>query len=136
MLRKYYPHYMELLKLGIPLVLTQAGQMSVQLIDNAMIGRSGTAALAASSFANNVYVVLMLLGLGIFLGVTPLVGHARGAHDDRPAENVVHDRMFRRDVDTVVEGLDQCRPDDGRPLAEDAGASRPRRSDRTCRPCP
>jgi multidrug resistance protein, MATE family len=83
MLRKYYPHYLELLKLGIPLVLTQAGQMTVQLIDNAMIGRSGTAALAASSFANNIYIVLMLLGLGIFLGITPLVGHARGANDDR-----------------------------------------------------
>lgn len=83
MLRKYYPHYLELLRLGIPLVLTQAGQMTVQLIDNAMIGRSGTAALAASSFANNLYIVLMLLGLGIFLGVTPLVGHARGANDDR-----------------------------------------------------
>jgi MATE family multidrug resistance protein len=83
MLRKYYPHYLELLKLGIPLVLTQAGQMTVQLVDNAMIGRSGTAALAASSFANNVYIVLMLFGLGIFLGVTPLVGHARGANDDR-----------------------------------------------------
>jgi MATE family multidrug resistance protein len=83
MLRKYYPHYVELMKLGIPLVLTQAGQMTVQLIDNAMVGRSGTAALAASSFANNVYIVLMLFGLGIFLGVTPLVGHARGANDDR-----------------------------------------------------
>ena len=83
MLQKYYPHYVELLKLGIPLVLTQAGQMTVQLIDNAMVGRFGTAALAASSFANNVYIVLMLLGLGIFLGVTPLVGHARGANDDR-----------------------------------------------------
>jgi MATE family multidrug resistance protein len=83
MLRKYYPHYLELLKLGIPLVLTQAGQMTVQLIDNAMIGRSGTAELAASSFANNLYIVLMLFGLGIFLGVTPLVGHARGANDDR-----------------------------------------------------
>jgi MATE family multidrug resistance protein len=82
MLRKYYPHYLELLKLGIPLVLTQVGQMTVQLIDNAMLGHSGTIALAASSFANNLYIVLMLFGLGIFLGVTPLVGHARGANDD------------------------------------------------------
>jgi multidrug resistance protein, MATE family len=83
MLRKYYPHYLELWKLGMPLILTQAGQMTVQLIDNAMIGRFGTAALAASSFANNIYIVLMLLGLGIFLGVTPLVGHARGSGDNR-----------------------------------------------------
>jgi multidrug resistance protein, MATE family len=82
MLRKYWPYYSRLLKLAIPLVLTQAGQMSVQLIDNAMVGRFGTAELAAASFANSIYVVIMLFGLGVFLGLTPLVGHARGANDD------------------------------------------------------
>jgi MATE family multidrug resistance protein len=83
MLQKYFPYYLRLLKLATPLVLTQAGQMTVQLIDNAMVGRFGTAELAAASFANSIYVVIMLFGLGIFLGVTPLVGHARGAGDDR-----------------------------------------------------
>jgi multidrug resistance protein, MATE family len=83
MLQKYFPYYHKLLKLAVPLVLTQAGQMSVQLIDNAMVGRFGTVELAAASFANSIYVVIMLFGLGIFLGVTPLVGHARGASDDR-----------------------------------------------------
>ena len=83
MLQKYFPYYLRLLKLATPLVLTQAGQMSVQLIDNAMVGRFGTAELAAASFANSIYVVIMLFGLGIFLGITPLVGHARGANDDR-----------------------------------------------------
>ncbi len=82
MLRKYYSHYTQLLQLAIPLVLTQAGQMSVQLVDTAMVGRVGTAELAAASFANNIYMVVMLFGLGIFLGITPLVGQFRGANDD------------------------------------------------------
>jgi multidrug resistance protein, MATE family len=82
MLKKFFPEYLRLLKLAIPLVLTQAGQMTVQLIDNAMVGHYGTAELAAASFANNIYIVIMLFGLGIFLGVTPLVGCARGANDD------------------------------------------------------
>ncbi len=81
--KKYFPEYIRLLKLATPLVLTQAGQMSVQLIDNAMVGRFGTAELAAASFANSIYVVIMLFGLGVFLGVTPLVGHARGANNDQ-----------------------------------------------------
>ena len=89
MLRKYWPQYSRLLKLAVPLVLTQAGQMSVQLIDNAMVGRFGTAELAAASFANSVYVVIMLFGLGVFLGVTPLVGKACGANDDRQAARVM-----------------------------------------------
>jgi multidrug resistance protein, MATE family len=81
-MQKYLPYYIRLLKLAMPLVLTQAGQMTVQLIDNAMVGHFGTAELAAASFANNIYIVIMLLGLGVFMGVTPLVGHARGAKND------------------------------------------------------
>jgi len=56
--------------------------MSVQLIDNAMIGRFGTAELAAASFANNIYIVIMLLGMGVFMGITPLVGRALGSKND------------------------------------------------------
>ncbi len=83
MLHKYLPYYRALLNLAMPLVLTQAGQMTVQLIDNAMVGRYGTPELAAASFANSVYVVIMLFGLGVFIGVTPLVGRARGSNNDR-----------------------------------------------------
>ena len=57
--------------------------MTVQLIDNAMVGHVGTAELAAASFANSIYTVIMLFGLGVFLGITPLVSHALGANNDR-----------------------------------------------------
>jgi MATE family multidrug resistance protein len=82
MLQKYYPHYRSLLKLAIPLVLTQAGQMTVLLVDTAMVGHVGTTALAAAAFANNIYIVIMLFGLGIFLGITPLISRACGAGDE------------------------------------------------------
>ncbi len=73
----------------MPLVLTQAGQTTVQLIDNAMVGRVGTAELAAASFANSIFIVIMLFGLGIFLGVTPLLSHAMGAGDDRKVARIM-----------------------------------------------
>jgi multidrug resistance protein, MATE family len=85
MLPKYRPEYIQLMKLAMPLVLTQAGQMTVQLIDNAMVGHFGTNELAAASFTNNIYIVVMLFGLGISMGITPLVSHARGAQDERQA---------------------------------------------------
>jgi MATE family multidrug resistance protein len=68
MLKGYFPFYKRLLRIAFPLVLTQAGQMSVQLIDNAMVGRVGTAELAAASFANSIYIIIMVFGLGILLG--------------------------------------------------------------------
>jgi len=82
MIQRYIPYYSRLLKLAAPLVLTQAGQMSVHLIDNAMVGHYGTADLAAASFANSIYIVVMILGIGVFMGITPLIGHARGARND------------------------------------------------------
>jgi MATE family multidrug resistance protein len=88
-LQKYFPFYKRLMKLAMPLVLTQAGQMTVQLIDTAMVGRVGTAELAASSFANSIFVVIMLFGLGIFLGITPLLSHAMGAGDDHKVAGIM-----------------------------------------------
>ena len=89
MLRNYILHYRQLLNLAMPLVLTQAGQISVLLIDNAMVGHVGTSDLAAASFANSIHTVIMLFGLGVFLGVTPLVSHARGGRNDSQVASII-----------------------------------------------
>jgi MATE family multidrug resistance protein len=89
MLQEYLSHYAKLLRLAIPLVLTQAGQMTVQLVDTAMVGRVGTVELAAASFASSMYIVVMLFGLGIFLGVTPLVGQSLGSNNDREVAGIM-----------------------------------------------
>ncbi|MBN2337325.1 MAG: MATE family efflux transporter [Acidobacteria bacterium] len=80
-----FSEYGRLIRLALPLVMTQAGQITVHLVDNAMIGRVGTTELAAASFANSIYVVIMLFGIGVFMGVTPLVSRARGERDDLAA---------------------------------------------------
>lgn len=83
-IKTYLPYYRRLLKLAIPLVLTQSGQMLVQLVDNAMVGHVGTTELAASSFANSIFLLVMVLGTGISVGITPILGHAFG--EQRPAK--------------------------------------------------
>ncbi|MDA3928999.1 MAG: MATE family efflux transporter [Prolixibacteraceae bacterium] len=93
MLSDYLIYYKRLLKLAFPLVLTQAGQMVVQLVDNAMVGRVGTTELAAASFANSIFVVIMVFGLGIFLGVTPLIGHALGAKNDKRVASIMKNSL-------------------------------------------
>ena len=71
-------HYTELLALALPLALSQAGSMVVSFVDNVMVGHVGTTELAASSFANSVVIVLLLLGTGILMGITPLIGFYEG----------------------------------------------------------
>lgn len=89
MFEKYLPYYKRLLLLAMPLVFTQAGQMIVHLVDNAMVGRVGTTELAAAAFANNVFMVVMIFGIGIFIGITPLLGHATGANSDHKVASIV-----------------------------------------------
>ena len=64
-------------------MLAQAGQVSVQLIDSIMVGHVGTVELAASSFANSVFIVGLVFGMGFTFGITPLVGKALGENKER-----------------------------------------------------
>lgn len=75
---EYLPFYRRNLNLALPVVLSQIGQVTVSLVDNAMVGHVGTSELAAASFANNVFMVGMYFGMGITYGLTPLVGNEFG----------------------------------------------------------
>lgn len=81
----YLPIYKKNLVLAFPVILSQIGQVTVNLVDNVMVGHVGTTELAASSFAINVFHVGMLFGLGITFGLTPLVGQS---FSSRIKENV------------------------------------------------
>lgn len=81
MLHKYIPYYKRNLHLALPLVLSQAGQVTVSLVDNMMVGHVGTTELAASSFANNIFMIGMLFGMGITIGLTPMVGSEFGKNN-------------------------------------------------------
>lgn len=75
-LADYIPYYKRNLYLALPIVLSQIGQVTVQLTDNMMVGHIGTTELAAASFANNVFMIGMYFGMGITYGLTPLIGDA------------------------------------------------------------
>lgn len=72
----YLPVYRKNLALAVPVIFSQIGQVTVNLVDSIMVGHLGTTELAAASFAINVFHVGMLFGLGITLGLTPLVGQS------------------------------------------------------------
>ncbi len=77
----YLPFYKRNLALAFPIVLSQIGQVSVSLIDNMMVGHVGTTELAAAAFANSVFMIGMVFGMGLTFGLTPLVGKAYGNND-------------------------------------------------------
>lgn len=80
-LRNWLPQYRENLTLAVPVMLSQVGQVVVQLADNAMVGRLGALPLAGVSFGGAVFVIFMFWGMGVSLGLTPLVGEAYAKRD-------------------------------------------------------
>jgi MATE family multidrug resistance protein len=77
-LNKFIPYYKQNLVLAFPIILSQAGQVTVSLADTLMVGWLGTVELAAVAFANSIYIMVFIFGLGFSLGQTPLVGKAYG----------------------------------------------------------
>ncbi len=65
------------MKLAVPVMLTQLGQVSVQLFDNIIVGNLlGAKALAAVSLGNAVFFSVFIFGLGISFAIPPLVSEA------------------------------------------------------------
>lgn len=62
-------------------MITQAGQVVVQLADNIMVGRLGAAPLAGVSFANAIIMIGMVFAIGFTQGLTPMVGQNYGKGD-------------------------------------------------------
>jgi len=75
-LLKYLPYYKRNLKLALPIVLSQAGQVIVQQVDTMMVGYVGTTDLAAAAFANSIFVIGLVIVMGFTFGITPAVGLA------------------------------------------------------------
>lgn len=79
----YKSFYKENLKLALPVILSQVGQITVQLADTAMVGRYGgddPVPLAAVSYATSLFFIVFVTAMGLTFGLTPLVGehYAKG----------------------------------------------------------
>lgn len=75
----YRPFYHDNLRLAIPVVISQLGQVLVQTSDSIIVGQfAGTTALAAVSLVNSVFIVVLVVGIGIAYGLTPLIAQENG----------------------------------------------------------
>lgn len=71
--------YKTLFRLGLPVLVTQLGNIVVSMADTMMVGAYGTRELAAAAFVNNLFIVPIVMQMGFAGGVTPLVGALFGA---------------------------------------------------------
>ncbi|MFA6277198.1 MAG: MATE family efflux transporter [Pedobacter sp.] len=77
---KYKPYYKENLILATPIVVSQIGHMAVHIADSVIVGQfAGTVQLAAVSLVNSLFTIIMVLGLGLSYGLTPLIAKQNGS---------------------------------------------------------
>jgi len=92
---KYKPHYRDNLKLAIPVVISQLGHTLVQTSDIIIIGHfAGTIALAAVSLGSSIFSVILLIGIGISYGSTPLIAQNNGRDDYAECGQLLSNSLF------------------------------------------
>ncbi|MGY4386233.1 MATE family multidrug resistance protein [Pedobacter sp. UYP24] len=76
---KYKPYYKDNLHLALPIVVSQLGHTMVHLADSVIVGHfAGTIQLAAVSLVNSVFMLILVIGMGISYGLTPLIAKENG----------------------------------------------------------
>ena len=95
----------KLLRLAAPIALTQAGYALMGLIDTAVVGRLGAAALGAIGLANGLFIAVAILGLGAMMGLDPLFAQSLGAGDERRARSLIWQSVWLSVAVTLVLAL-------------------------------
>lgn len=92
----------ELFRLAMPLAAAQAGTQLMNLVDVAVLGRLGARELAGSGMAIAVFFAVSVFGMGMMLGIDPLVAQAVGAGDYIRARSVMWQGLWLSIIVTVV----------------------------------
>lgn len=72
-------HINETLKLAYPVIIGQLGHMMLGVVDSLMVGQLGAVPLAAASLVNGLILLIIVLGIGMSVALTPLVAIAKGS---------------------------------------------------------
>ena len=73
-------HIRETVKLALPISTGQLGHIMLGVVDSLMVGRVGSAPLAASSLVNGIFFLVLVIGIGLSMASTPLIAMAKGAN--------------------------------------------------------
>ena len=72
-------HILSTLNLAYPVIIGQLGVIMMGVVDSLMVGRLGAAPLAAAALGSSLTFIVIIIGLGLSMAVTPLVAIAVGA---------------------------------------------------------
>ena len=74
-----------LARYAAPVVCTQVGMMLMGVVDTWMVGKLGHVALASAALGDTWIMGTFILGMGILLGLDPIISQAHGCGDGKTA---------------------------------------------------
>lgn len=96
-------YYLSTLLLAGPIIISQIGHTLVQTADSMIIGHfAGTIPLAAASLAHAVFLIVLVLGLGIAYGLTPLIAQENGKNNTEECSKLLSNSFWVNLVSAVV----------------------------------
>ncbi|MCD8289921.1 MAG: MATE family efflux transporter [Prevotella sp.] len=100
--RIYSPHYRSLVKLGVPIVMGQIGNIVLGFADTLMIGHHSLNELAAASFVGSMFTLLIIIDLGFSFGLTPVVGSMYGRDEIEQTGGMLRNSIATNTVVAVI----------------------------------
>lgn len=97
--------FFQTLRLSIPLIIANVAQISLGLLDSAMVGPISYKQLAASSVAINVLGLPQVICMGLAVAISPLVAIAKGKNDIIGAGNYLFNGVILATVFTSLVAL-------------------------------
>ncbi|HEY1803606.1 MAG TPA: MATE family efflux transporter [Terracidiphilus sp.] len=90
-----------LVKLAVPVVLSELGWMVMGVVDTIMVGRLGPVAIGAVALGSAVYYTPSIAGIGLMLGLDTLVSQAYGRKDHEECHRWLAQGVYLAAITTV-----------------------------------
>lgn len=87
---KYTKEFRNNLTLAYPVILGMLGHTLIGVVDNIMVGKLGTAELAAVSLGNSLVFIAMSVGIGFSTAITPIVAQGDAEKDTSKVRAAFH----------------------------------------------
>jgi MATE family multidrug resistance protein len=81
--------FRQLIRLAGPLALAQAGTQIMSVVDLAVLGRVGPRELGAAGLGTALFFFAAVIGMGLVMGIDPMISQALGARDELRARHVL-----------------------------------------------
>lgn len=100
-LQQYKFYIKQILTIASPIIISQIGTQLTSIFDTIMVGHVSSTHLGAAAVANYLYLIPFLFGLGLSIGITPIVGQANGAGKIDEVKNLFVDSIYFSIINAV-----------------------------------